>query len=61
MMGTSGPTESALTAHQIELICATWPYVSWSDHDTDRTILDAKVNNARHDGFCGIVMPLKKK
>jgi hypothetical protein len=32
--------------------CAVWPYVSWSDKDTDKTIADAKMNNARRDGWC---------
>lgn len=41
-MGISGPTSA----------CAVWPYVSWSDKDTDKTIADAKLNNARRDGWC---------
>lgn len=32
--------------------CAVWPYVSWSSKDTDKTIEDAKLNNARRDGWC---------
>jgi hypothetical protein len=59
-MGTNG-IDKGLTQSQIMRICTIWPYVGWADADTDATILDAKVNNARHDGFCGEVMPPAKK
>ena len=32
--------------------CSVWKDVSWSKKDTDQTITEIKVNNARRDGFC---------
>jgi hypothetical protein len=60
MMGTNGPVEQSLTQGQIARICHIWPYVTWADADTDQTIMDAKINNARHDGFCESVLPPPK-
>ena len=33
-------------------VCAVWKPISWSIKDTDQTIGEAKVNNARRDGWC---------
>lgn len=32
--------------------CAVWKPVSWSKKDTDPTISEIKVNNARREGWC---------
>lgn len=33
-------------------VCKVWQYIKWSVKDTDETIEQAKVNNARRKGFC---------
>jgi len=33
-------------------VCAVWPAVSWSVKDTDKTIEDAKISNARRAAWC---------
>jgi hypothetical protein len=42
----TGTTETNASA------CAVWRDVSWSKKDTDQTITEIKINNARRDGFC---------
>jgi hypothetical protein len=32
--------------------CSVWQSISWSQRDTDRTITEVKVNNARRAAFC---------
>jgi hypothetical protein len=32
--------------------CAVWKDISWSKKDTDQTITEIKVNNARRDAWC---------
>jgi len=32
--------------------CGVWKDLSWSKKDTDLTIGEIKVNNARRDGYC---------
>lgn len=32
--------------------CALWPTIYWSRQDTDETIAQARVSNARHEAFC---------
>ncbi len=32
--------------------CAVWLPISWSDQDTEQTILEIKANNARRDAWC---------
>lgn len=32
--------------------CSVWRPISWSQQDTDRTITEVKVNNARRSAFC---------
>jgi len=32
--------------------CSVWRGISWSVEDTDQTIREVKVNNARRDAFC---------
>lgn len=32
--------------------CAVWQPISWSKKDTDQTITEVKINNARREGFC---------
>jgi hypothetical protein len=34
-------------------VCNVWKDVSWSKKDTDQTIQEIKVNNARREGWCG--------
>lgn len=50
-MGTNA--SPSLSERQLTRVCNLWPYVSWVDEDTDETIADAKMNNARKKGFCG--------
>ena len=33
-------------------VCAVWKPVSWSKKDTDQTITEIKVNNARREAWC---------
>lgn len=33
-------------------VCSVWRDVSWSKRDTDQTIREAKINNARRDAWC---------
>jgi hypothetical protein len=33
-------------------VCQVWKPVSWSSKDTDQTIREIKVNNARRGGWC---------
>lgn len=33
-------------------VCDVWKDVSWSKKDTDQTIGEIKVNNARREGWC---------
>jgi hypothetical protein len=33
-------------------VCNVWKDISWSKKDTDQTITEIKVNNARRDGWC---------
>jgi hypothetical protein len=35
-----------------EAACQVWKPISWSSKDTDQTIVEVKVNNARREGFC---------
>ena len=37
--------------------CAVWRDVSWSHKDTDQTIGEVKVNNARRDAWCNVSLP----
>jgi hypothetical protein len=32
--------------------CAVWKDITWSKKDTDQTITEIKVNNARRDAWC---------
>lgn len=34
-------------------VCAVWRPISWSVKDSDATIAEVKVNNARQRGWCG--------
>lgn len=43
MMGSAGTNTAA---------CSVWQPISWSQKDTDRTITEVKVNNARRSAFC---------
>lgn len=36
----------------LESVCALWQPVTWADEDSDLTIAEVKVNNARRDAFC---------
>jgi hypothetical protein len=42
----------ALTESQLESICVLFPAITWSSKDTDQTITEIKVHNAKHDSFC---------
>ncbi len=35
-----------------ESVCDVWKPISWSQKDTDETIVQVKVNNARRNGWC---------
>ena len=43
MTGSAGTNAAA---------CSVWQPVSWSLKDTDRTIVEVKVNNARREAYC---------
>lgn len=34
-------------------VCAVWRPISWSVKDSDATITEVKINNARQRGWCG--------
>lgn len=40
------------TATGVSSACSVWRDITWSVDDTDQTIREVKVNNARRDGFC---------
>jgi hypothetical protein len=44
---------SVTTDNGADAACSVWRPVSWSQKDTDQTIREVKINNARRDGFCG--------
>ena len=50
MTGTSG--SQRLSRDQIVSVCALWRGVGWEDADTDETITEIKVNNAKRDTYC---------
>ena len=33
-------------------VCSVWKPIGWSTKDTDQTIVEVKVNNARREGWC---------
>jgi len=33
-------------------VCEVWKPIGWSSKDTDQTIVEVKVNNARRQGWC---------
>jgi hypothetical protein len=35
------------------VVCSIWQPVTWSTKDTDQTIREVKVSNARRKGYCG--------
>lgn len=41
------------TAETNGAACNVWKPISWSVKDTDQTIAEVKVSNARRKGFCG--------
>lgn len=43
MTGSAGTNTAA---------CSVWQPISWSLKDTDRTITEVKVNNARREAYC---------
>lgn len=40
------------TATGVSSACSVWRDITWSVDDTDQTIREVKINNARRDGFC---------
>jgi hypothetical protein len=47
--GCATPTATVATNKSV---CEVWKPVSWSKKDTDQTITEVKVNNARREGWC---------
>ena len=33
-------------------VCSVWKPIGWSKKDTDETIIEVKVNNARREAWC---------
>lgn len=33
-------------------VCDVWRPVTWSKNDTDQTIFEIKINNAKREGWC---------
>ena len=53
MMGTSGSLSAArLSEGQRAQVCSLWIGIGWEDGDTDPTITEVKVNNAKRDAYC---------
>jgi hypothetical protein len=50
LMGCSSLTVTSATNGDV---CEVWRDVSWSSKDTQQTIVEVKVNNARRSGWCG--------
>ena len=40
------------TSVTVRATCSIWQGISWEDSDTDQTISEIKINNARRDAFC---------
>jgi hypothetical protein len=49
LAGCASLTSSNVTTKSA---CTVWRDVSWSVKDTDQTIREIKVNNARREGWC---------
>ncbi len=47
--GCASLTGSAATNASV---CSVWKPISWSSKDTDATIVEVKVNNARREAWC---------
>ena len=48
----SGCATTTATVATNASVCAIWKPVSWSKKDTDQTITEIKVNNARREAWC---------
>ena len=51
LSGCSSWTKS--TAVTAKSVCSVWPVTPYSKKDTPATIEGNRLNNARHEGFCG--------
>ena len=45
-----GTTMATVATNQT--VCDVWKPVGWSKKDTDQTVTEVKVNNARREGWC---------
>ena len=52
MLALTGCATTTATVETNKAACAVWAPVSWSVKDTDQTIREAKVNNARRKAWC---------
>lgn len=52
MFPLTGCSSLTATVATNEAVCEVWRDVSWSSKDTQQTIVEIKVNNARRDGWC---------
>ena len=49
----TGCASQTATVATNEAVCQVWKNVSWSKKDTDQTIGEVKINNARRGAWCG--------
>lgn len=47
-----GCATTTATVATNQSVCEVWKPVSWSKKDTDQTITEVKINNARREGWC---------
>jgi hypothetical protein len=52
MLVLTGCATTTATVGTNRAACAVWAPVSWSAKDTDQTIREAKINNARRAAWC---------
>lgn len=51
-LALSGCATMTGTVETNKAVCGVWRDISWSKKDTDKTIEEVKINNARREGWC---------
>ncbi len=49
---TATSANQKLSESERAAVCALWLFIGWEDADSDATIIEAKVNNAKREVFC---------
>ena len=59
LTGCATTMGSGVTDSQLRRVCGLWQPISWSSQDTDLTIEEVKINNAKNVAFCPENAPKK--